>query len=149
VRLGDLKGGPAIVYFFPKAGTYGCTRESLDFAQLHEQFRERGVSIVGISVDTVEAQRDFGAQCRLPFPLLADPGKEIARAYGVLGAFGYARRVTYLLDREGRVTEVVISPFPGTHVERAKAVLLEGEPVLTRGRSRSSTSRDTPSPSGR
>jgi peroxiredoxin Q/BCP len=143
-RLADLAGRPVVLYFFPKAGTYGCTRESMDFAHHYEEFRGKGAAVVGISVDTVEAQHEFGSECRLPFPLVADPEKRVAKQYGVLGAFGYARRVTFLIDPEGRVAEVVASAIPSTHVRRALEFLSESKARATPDQSTASRSRDTP-----
>ncbi len=124
LTLSSLRGAPVVVYFFPKAGTAGCTRESLGFAHLFPALEPRGVRVVGVSVDDLEHQSRFAENCSLPFPLIADPGKEIARRYGVLGAFGLARRVTFLLDKDLRVTDVVESFLPGPHVQAVRQRLL-------------------------
>lgn len=116
----ELEGAPAIVYFYPKANSAGCTRESQEFAHHFDAFARRGVRIVGVSVDDVAEQRRMTEKCSLPFPLLADTSKEVARKFGVLGAFGHAKRVTFLLDAQGRVLEVVDSFLPGPHVQRAR-----------------------------
>src|SRR5579863_2711632 len=81
VTLSSLRGAPVILYFYPKAGTAGCTRESEAFAELHGEFLSKGVRILGISVDGVERQQRFAEDCRLPFPLLSDSNREIARSY--------------------------------------------------------------------
>jgi thioredoxin-dependent peroxiredoxin len=120
VRLSGLRGAPVVLYFYPKAGTAGCTRESVAFAKLHGAFQSKGVRIIGISVDDVERQKRFSEDCRLPFPLLSDTSREIARAYGALGAFGHAKRVTFLIDGNGRIAEVIDAFLPGQHVERAQ-----------------------------
>ncbi len=117
-RLEALRGQPLVLYFYPKAGTYGCTRESMDFAAHIGEFQAAGARVVGISVDTVEDQRGFSEKCHLPFPLVADADKSVARLYGVLGAFGYAKRVTFLLDSEGRVAAVHSSAMPSSHVNQ-------------------------------
>jgi len=124
LRLSSLRGAPVVVYFFPKASSMGCTRESLGFAGLFPSLAPHGVRVIGISVDDREHQTKFATDCSLPFPLLADPGKEIARRYGVLGAFGLARRVTFVLDRDLRVTEVIDTILPATHVEKVRRRLL-------------------------
>jgi thioredoxin-dependent peroxiredoxin len=126
VRLADLRGGPVVLYFYPKAGTAGCTRESVAFAQLHQSLASKGVRIIGVSVDDVVRQKQFAEECALPFPLLSDASREIARSYGVLGAFGHAKRVTFLLGPDGRILEVVESMLPGPHIERARARWLGG-----------------------
>ena len=124
LRLSSLKGTPIVLYFYPKASTAGCTRESLGFADLYPSLARSGATVVGVSVDDLEHQNKFAEECSLPFPLVADPGKEIARRYGVLGAFGLARRVTFVLDKDLRVTDVVESFLPGPHVQRVRESLL-------------------------
>ncbi len=128
IKLSGFRGAPVVIYFFPKAGTAGCTRESLGFASLFPSLAPRGVRVVGVSVDDAEHQHRFAENCALPFPLVADPGKEIARRYGVLGAFGLARRVTFVLDKDGRVADVIDSFLPGPHVQRVRDRLLAGGP---------------------
>jgi peroxiredoxin Q/BCP len=121
LRSADLRGAPLILYFYPRANSAGCTRESIGFAHYHRAFADRGIGIVGVSVDDQEDQKRFAEKCSLPFPLIADSSKEIARAFGVLGAFGLAKRVTFFLDANGRVVDVVDSFLPGAHVQRARA----------------------------
>ncbi|MCI4360630.1 MAG: peroxiredoxin [Thermoplasmata archaeon] len=128
LKLSSLKGAPVVLYFFPRAGTAGCTRESLAFASIFPSLAPRGVRVVGVSVDDLDQQNRFSHDCSLPFPLVADPGKEIARRYGVLGAFGLARRVTFLLDANLRVTHVVDSFLPSPHVKEVRQRLLQGPP---------------------
>ena len=123
-KLSDLRGSSVILYFYPRANSPGCTRESLSFAHLSPAFGDRGVRIVGVSVDEIEEQRRFSERCSLPFPLVSDATKEVARLYGVLGAFGHAKRVTFYLDPQGRVLQVVDSILPGPHVQRARDLWL-------------------------
>jgi thioredoxin-dependent peroxiredoxin len=117
--LSKLRGRPVILYFYPKARSLGCTREAREFAQHYDELKARRIEVVGVSVDTLDEQSRFAEECRLPFPLIPDQDKQIARSYGVLGAFGYAKRVTFYLDAEGRVVDVVQSVAPGPHVARA------------------------------
>lgn len=124
-RLSGLKGGPVVLYFYPRAGSLGCTYESIGFAKAYPALRERGVSVVGVSVDSVTDQRKFLETCSLPFPLVADSDQVIARKFEVLGAFGHARRVTFLLDEARRVLQVVDSIRPGVHVTAVKRTFLE------------------------
>lgn len=119
ISLERFRGRPVVVYFFPKAGSYGCTRESMEFRDAYPTFVQNGIQVIGVSVNSVDEQRTFATDCSLPFPLVADSDREIARRFGVLGAFGFARRVTFLLDAEGRVQQVVESALPWTHVRAA------------------------------
>jgi len=113
------RGRPLIVFFYPKAGTPGCTAEARGFAEHYAELRDAGVSVVGVSVDSVESQSKFAADCRLPFPLVSDPERSVARAYGVLGLLGFARRTTFFVGADGRIDEVVQGMLPGPHVRRA------------------------------
>ena len=124
LRLSDLRGRPVLLYFYPKAGSFGCTRESREFARVYPTFRDRGVEIVGVSVDLPDALHRFADECELPFPLVSDSDRAISRRYGVLGALGYARRVTFLLGADGRVQDAIATPLPGPHVRRSLERLL-------------------------
>ncbi len=128
LSLSSLRGRPLILYFFPKSGTPGCTRESLEFATLHRDFEQRGIGIVGVSVDSTEDLREFQEHCKLPFPLISDHERTIAREYGVLGALGYAKRVTFYIDPEGRVSDVIEGFLPGPHVRWARGLLHDRSP---------------------
>ena len=118
-QLSSLRGRPVILFFFPKANSLGCTIETRAFADHFSEIHAAGVSVVGVSVDPVSAQRTFAIKCDVEFPLVSDVDKSIAKAYGVLGFLGYARRVTFFLDATGRVEEVVEAIGPNPHVKRA------------------------------
>lgn len=119
LRLSGLRGKPVVLYFYPKAGTYGCTRESTEFARAYPALQAKGAEVVGVSVDNTNDLKGFAESCSLPFPLVSDSERAISRQYGVLGAFGYARRVTFLISPDGRIDEVIASPLPGPHVRRS------------------------------
>ena len=119
LRLGDLRGRPVVLYFYPRAGTPGCRAEANDFARNYPEFVRAGVAVVGVSVDPPETQRRFAEECGLPFPLVADADRSIARAYGVLGLFGIARRVTFWIGPDGRIEDVISGMLPGPHVRGA------------------------------
>lgn len=123
-RLSSLRGSPVILYFYPKADTPGCTIESKGFRDVHQEFQARKVQIVGVSVDDCPAQKAFAEKYTLPFPLIADTSKSVTKAYGVLSPRGSARRVTFLIDANGKVLEVVDTSSPDPHIERARARFL-------------------------
>ncbi len=84
VSLGDLLDtGPLVVFFYPKAMTPGCTKESCHFRDLGGEFAELGAQRVGISADGVEQQAAFDAKHDLGFPLLSDADRSVARSFGV------------------------------------------------------------------
>jgi len=124
LTLSSLRGHPTILYFYPEADTSGCTLESKGFRDIYGELRAKGIHVIGVSVDPVEAQAAFAGKYSLPFPLVADTSKDVARAYGVLGPSGKARRVTFLIDPKGAITEVIESRDAAAHVTRAKAALL-------------------------
>jgi thioredoxin-dependent peroxiredoxin len=115
----SLRGQPYVLYFYPKANTTGCSVEARGFAQHYPALQRAGIAVVGVSVDSVEDQKSFADKCGVPFPLLADRDRSVARAYGVLGFLGVAKRVTFFVGADGRVTEVVQGLLPGPHIRRA------------------------------
>ena len=117
--LSSLKGRPVVLYFYPKANTPGCTAEARGFTDHYGEFTRAGIAVVGVSVDSVEAQAGFREKCGIPFPLISDRDRSIARRYGVLGLLGIAKRVTFFIGPDGRVAEVVEGILPGPHVRRA------------------------------
>ncbi|MGC2359528.1 MAG: peroxiredoxin [Thermoplasmata archaeon] len=117
--LGTLRGRPFVLYFYPKANTTGCTMEARGFSENYSELQKAGISVVGVSVDSVEAQKSFAQKCGVPFPLVADRDRSIAKQYGVLGLLGFAKRVTFFVGADGRVAEVVQGMMPGPHVRRA------------------------------
>jgi len=116
ISLEEFRGRPVVVYFYPRAGTTGCTMETNDFVRHYEELQRAGVALLGVSVDPVEAQRRFAEACAVPFPLVADADRAIARQYGVLGVFGVAKRVTFWIGPDGRIEEVIAGLLPGPHV---------------------------------
>jgi len=125
ISRADLLGRPTILYFYPKAGSPGCSAESREFARLHADFEAAGVRVIGVSVDSREAQHRFRDDCHLPFDLVSDEGQEISRAFGVLGALGMARRTTFLIGPDGKVLEVIRTFRPRRHVDVARERLLQ------------------------
>src|SRR5579875_2278372 len=86
LRLSEmLNNGPVVLFFYPAAMTYGCTKESCHFRDLSAEFEALGAQRVGISRDDVSKQKQFDEGHTLGFPLLADTAREVAGAYGVKG----------------------------------------------------------------
>ena len=71
-KLSAAKGRQLVVYFYPKDNTSGCTQESIDFRDLHAQFRKAGAEVVGVSPDSLASHEKFKAKYEFPFELLAD-----------------------------------------------------------------------------
>jgi peroxiredoxin Q/BCP len=101
-------GRKLVVYFYPKDDTSGCTREGLDFRDLHAQFRKAGAEIVGVSPDSLASHQKFKAKHQFPFELLADTEKTACALFDVIKEKSmYGRkylgveRSTFLLDEQG------------------------------------------------
>jgi thioredoxin-dependent peroxiredoxin len=123
-QLSSLRGGPVVLYFYPKADTPGCTIEAKGFRDHLAEFAAKNVRIIGVSTDDCPDQKKFADKYTLNFPLIADASQEVAKKYGVLGPNGHAKRVSFLLDRDGKILEVV-EGSPDHHVDRAHARFLK------------------------
>ena len=107
IRLKDFENKKNVVlFFFPKAMTPGCTRESCKFRDLSDDFAKLNTVVLGISTDKLDAQKKFTDKESLNFPLLADPDKKITKAYGVLSPRGVANRATFVIDKKGIVRKI-------------------------------------------
>lgn len=105
--LSDQDALCTVIYFFPKAFTPGCTKETGYFRESYAEIALAGATIVGISTDDERTQCDFADSLRAPFPLIPDKDQAISRAYDVLWPIiGLARRITYVVGR-ARIIEAV------------------------------------------
>ena len=113
VSLADFKGRKLVIYFYPKADTPGCTKESIDFSRLKKEFAKADTEIVGISADPVEAQDRFKKKHKLSLSLGSDPEHRMLTAYEAWGkksmyglSFMGVIRMTYLIDAKGKIAQV-------------------------------------------
>ena len=106
---------PVIVYFYPKANTPGCTTEACGIRDDYSQFEQNGIKVFGISVDSKEAIRQFIKDHNLNFPLLSDANKVVTKKYGVLNNLGKANRVTFIVDKEGKLAYIIKDVDVNTH----------------------------------
>lgn len=119
-ELSSLRGKNVVLYFFPKADTPGCTKESCEFRDASKKFSKANTVIVGISPDAARAQAKFKEKFDLPFILLADVDHHAAEAYGVWkekSMYGKRymgiERTTFVIDTEGVIKKI----FPKVKVE--------------------------------
>jgi peroxiredoxin Q/BCP len=112
-----------VLFFYPRDGTPGCTREACAFRDAWDRLQATGAIVVGVSTDDVQSHREFAEEHGLPFPLLADPEGDVLRLYGVPTRLGMAARVTYVIDREGRIAHVFPDVDPAVHVDEVLQVL--------------------------
>jgi peroxiredoxin Q/BCP len=115
ISLADQKGKWLVVYFYPMDETPGCTTEACEFRDNMFAFRKLGVQVLGISVQDVASKKQFASKHSLPFSVLADSDKSVAKAYGVLSILGYARRETFVIDPQGRIVRHYPSVDPKQH----------------------------------
>jgi thioredoxin-dependent peroxiredoxin len=112
VTLSSLRGNHVVLYFFPKAFTPGCTRQTQRFRDAHADIVELGGMVLGVSVDDFETQCDFAAAMQASFPMIGDEDLSVSQLYGVLRPFlKLAKRVTFVIDRDGVVRGVFEHEF--------------------------------------
>jgi peroxiredoxin Q/BCP len=126
-RLSDLlTEGPVVLYFYPAAMTPGCTKEGCHFRDLGAEFDKLGAKRVGISADKPDKQQQFSAKYGFDFPLLSDPDKSVARAYGVRRGPSLIpnKRATFVIGSDGLVKEAIASETNmHAHADKALTVL--------------------------
>lgn len=114
VSLLDFKGKKTVIYFYPKDDTPGCTKQACTFRDVYAGFKQRGITVIGISKDSSGSHQKFAEKYNLPFVLLADTEGTVIDAFGVKGAFG-AARATFIISKEGLVEKVFEKASPDTN----------------------------------
>lgn len=119
IRLSEFKGkNNVILYFYPKDNTPGCTKEACSFRDNMGRLKAYGISVLGVSTDSVASHQRFRDKYELNFPLISDKPKEIARAYGVLPpGKKTAQRTTFLIDKEGKIRYIWLKVKVAGHVD--------------------------------
>jgi peroxiredoxin Q/BCP len=115
VALASFRGRPVVLYFYPKDDTPGCTAEACSFRDSMSVLRDRGIGVLGVSVDSEESHAGFASKYQLNFTLLSDTKKSIVRAYGVESLFGTAKRMTYIIGPDGTIKYVFPHVSTKTH----------------------------------
>ena len=133
VSLAQYKGRKLVIYFYPRADTPGCTRESIDFSQLRAEFDKAGTDILGVSADPVKAQDAFKKKHDLTVGLLSDETHAMLEAYGAWGKksmygknFTGVLRSTVLIGPDGRIAQI----WPKVKVEDHAAEVLKAAKAL-------------------
>ncbi|MCC5605996.1 peroxiredoxin [Nostoc sp. CHAB 5834] len=122
VSLSDLRGKTVVLYFYPKDDTPGCTKQACSFRDAQSQYQGKDIVILGVSADDEVSHQAFTQKYDLNFPLLADTDKSLITAFDVDGG-GYAKRVTYVIDPNGKITHVDTSVNTTTHASDVLATL--------------------------
>ena len=124
VTLAERRGEWVVLFFYPRSFTGGCTAQACSLRDGYEGIQALGATILGVSTDAIERQERFREEHRLPFDLIADVDGEVARRYGVLVAGGrMARRVTFLINPDGRIAQVIDRVRTGTHEAQVREAL--------------------------
>jgi peroxiredoxin Q/BCP len=121
-----LARGPVVLFFYPAAMTYGCTRESCHFRDLKAEFESVGAQRIGISADKVEKQREFSEKHGFDYPLLSDPDRKVADRFGVKRGLSFLpnKRATFVIDSDAKVLAVINSEVNmSAHADKALDVL--------------------------
>lgn len=130
-NLAEWKGRKNLVlYFYPKDGTAGCTREACAFRDNYEPITALDALIVGVSADSADSHQQFREQHSLPFPLIPDTDKRLSKMYDARGLFGLTTaRVTYVIDKQGIVRGAFRHEVRGIgdHIQDAVRTLQEIE----------------------
>lgn len=110
LRLDELVGAPAVIYFYPRDNTPGCTREGEAFRDHYREFERLGCRVVGVSRDSLKSHEKFAEKHGFPFPLVADPDEVLCRHFDVIREKNmYGKKVmgversTFLFDADGRL----------------------------------------------
>jgi peroxiredoxin Q/BCP len=125
-KLSDEIGRNAVLlYFYPKDNTPGCTKEACSLRDKIGDFKTQGVDVVGVSFDSADSHKNFVFKYDLNFPLIADPEGKIADIYGVRMSGGkkMARRVSFLINMDGKIVHVTDSPNPDIHLKEMQRAI--------------------------
>jgi len=121
-ELSDYSGKWVVLYFYPKDDTPGCTKEACSFRDASQEFRDRGVVVLGVSKDSVASHKKFSEKYHLNFPILSDEDKRVIKAYKAWGMkkfmgkeFEGIIRTTYLINPEGEIAKIYPKVNPLIH----------------------------------
>lgn len=124
VKLSDFKGHKLVIYFYPKDATPGCTIQACNLRDNYKLLQDKGIQIIGVSVDSVKSHDKFAKKYDLPFPLIADVDKEVVEAYQVWGpkkfmgiSFIGITRTSFLINEKGIIQHIIHKPKTKKHSE--------------------------------
>ena len=123
-KLSDYKGKWVLIYFYPKDNTTGCTKQACMIRDSFPNFKKLGITVLGISVDSVKSHKKFEEKYTLPFTLLADEEKKVVNLYGVWQKKKFMGReymgtvrMSFLIDPDGNIKKIYEKVKPDTHAE--------------------------------
>ena len=131
-KLSDYNGTPLLIYFYPRDNTPGCTQEGKDFRDNYSAFEKKGISIFGLSRDSVKVHENFKAKHEFPFDLISDKDETICHLFDVIKEKNmYGKKVmgiersTFLIDPKGKLAAEWHKVKVKGHVEEVLSTLKE------------------------
>lgn len=128
VKLSDFRGQKVALYFYPKDDTPGCTKQACSLRDADSELAEKGIKVLGVSLDSEESHQQFASKYSLPFTLLSDTDHSVSELYGVYGEQSYAgrsymglARKTFLIDDEGNIKKVFDKVNVEAHADEVMA----------------------------
>ncbi len=128
-KLSDYLGTPVVLYFYPKDNTPGCTAQACSFRDSFAEYRQKGITVLGVSKDSAKSHAKFQDKFSLPFTLLADVEHKVAEAYGVwvqkkfMGReYMGMERTTFIIDKDGKVVHILEKVKPQDHAKDVLAL---------------------------
>jgi len=128
-KLSDYLGTPIVLYFYPKDNTPGCTTQACSFRDSFAEYKQRGITVLGVSKDSVKSHANFQEKYNLPFTLLADTDHSVAEKYGVwvlkkmMGReYMGMERTTFIIDKDGKILHIMEKVKPQDHAATVLAL---------------------------
>lgn len=110
VKLSDYKGKNIVLYFYPKDNTPGCTQQACSFIKVQPEYEQHDIIVLGVNYDTVKSHKKFKDRHKLPYLLLSDTTKKVAKLYGAYTGIQhelFPRRITFLIDMRGIIVRII------------------------------------------
>ncbi len=131
ISLGDLHGKHAVIYFYPKDDTPGCTLEAQEFSELISEFRRHNAEVIGVSVDSLESHKKFCNKYGIKISLISDIDKSLVQDLGIMRESGSAMRTTFVVDELGRIRKIYENVNPNGHAHEVLSYIKSSmEPAL-------------------
>lgn len=124
ISLEEYRGNWVVLYFYPKSFTSGCTAQACSLRDKYEILVANKAKVIGVSFDDIKRQEDFKTAHNLPFDLISDHDKKIAKKYDAVGTLGlYPKRITYIIDPDGKIAYIFKKIDTKNHSEEVIAVI--------------------------
>ena len=133
IKLSDFRGKKLVMYFYPMDDTPGCTKQACSLRDHNAEIAAKGAAILGVSTQDEGSHQKFTAKYHLNFPLLADQGGVVAKAYGAMGGggmvsmakslVGIADRITFIIDESGKIAHIISRPDTASHAQEVLGLL--------------------------